>query len=246
MKQLKILGMALIAVFALAAVAAATASAELGEVTPGLLFLKSPTFPITLTSSGGPATLRVGGEAVVCQTFKNEAKFENENGSIPPHVVLIKNVKIHFSECTALNGAVSCRGENAGGKDPKGTILVVVDVHFVALLNAAKELRPGVIFIVLGKEGAEAEEKLVINCGILKIEVKGAVAGEVLLKESGEDITLLTVDLPTALKCDTSDELCKKLLEEKPFLARKEAVFEPAEQEAKVDVHFTEMVKVDD
>ncbi|MFI4991957.1 MAG: hypothetical protein ACHQHO_13735 [Solirubrobacterales bacterium] len=239
MKQLKILGLALIAVFALTAVAAATASAELGEVTPGLLFLKGPVFPITMTSSGGPAVLTVPGVGTIrCETFENAAKFENENGNIPPHVQLIKTVTIDFFKCKETVNNVACRSEAGGVKDPKETILVVVDTHFVALLNSAKELRPGVLFIIPGV--------LLINCGGIVIEVKGAVAGEVILKESGEDITLLTVDLPTALSCDTSDGLCKKLLEEKPFLANFNGLFKLAEQKAEVDIHFGEMVKVDD
>ncbi|MFI4991982.1 MAG: hypothetical protein ACHQHO_13865 [Solirubrobacterales bacterium] len=238
MKQLKTLGLALIAVFALAAVAAASASAELGEVTPGLLFLKGVTFPITMTSSGGPAILETSAGTMQCETFTNEASFGNENENVPPHVVLVKGVKSDFLHCK--EGTIACRSEAGGAKDPKETILMEVDKHFVALLNSAKELRPGVLLMIPGV--------VMLNCGGALIELRGAVPGEVSLKEGGEGITLLTVDLPipTTTKCDTSDPLCKKLLEEKPFEWNLSGKFEPAELSAQADVHFSGMVKVDD
>ncbi|MFI4991973.1 MAG: hypothetical protein ACHQHO_13820 [Solirubrobacterales bacterium] len=239
MKQLKILGLALIAIFAFASVVAATASAELGEVKPGLLFLKGVTFPITLKATSGTAVLTSAAGEITCTESKSETSFGNEGEETPAHVTLLNNVTITFTGCTTEKGAVGCRSETSGGvKDPKNTILALVDVHFVALLNSSKELRPGLLFIVLNSP-------LLINCGALKVEVRGAVGGSVEVEQT-EDVSGGKFVLPTALKCDTSDALCKALLEEKPFEANFGGKFEPATQTATATATFSEMVKVDD
>ncbi|MFI4991972.1 MAG: hypothetical protein ACHQHO_13815 [Solirubrobacterales bacterium] len=237
MKQLKMIYVALSVIAFAASLTAATASAEVGEVTPGLLFLKGVTFPITATLAGGEAILTAGVNSIACTEAKAEASFSNEGEAVPPHVRLGSNGTIDITGCTTQGGTVSCRSEAEGKKDPKGTVLAAGNLDAVALLSSSKELRPGVLIIV--------STPAIVNCGGLRIEVRGALAAEGELTEATEDVTLGVARLPTALSCDTSDATCKAILAEKPFQANFSGTFESASITAEAHLHVSEMVRID-
>ncbi len=123
MKHFKLLGVALMAVFVLTAIAATTASAA--EVTKILPELKS----ITVKSKSGVGTLlTVGGSEVICQKDKGTGEFTTPN---------LGTFQVEFGECKAKAPIVKtapCTGEG----DKKEVILLSGTVHYVLALLMTK------------------------------------------------------------------------------------------------------------
>jgi len=246
MRRLRLLGLMLMAIFMLGAVAAGTASA-LEKEEPGLLPLEKTEFkvPVTLTGEGGVSTLTSGGSSIVCQKVVIE---KGELGAGEPKHITLGTGRLNFSECK-FAGGVACVSENTKGeKDLNEKILVTVDLHFVNMLQEiekVKRLVPGVGIIILEPAGTIGSAKL--NCGGVVIEVRGVVKGLILGVSLTADFTtggsfhFLKVDDP----CDTSDKLCEELAK-KPFEAKTKKVFEAAEEEALVPFTIGEMALLDD
>jgi hypothetical protein len=207
MKRLQTILLALMAILSLGAVVASAASA----VEPGLLPLSGETFPaagVPFTSTSGKGTLTTAAKKeIVCNTDDDKGTLGGKTGETA-HIIL-GTVNILFSGCKAEGSG--CRSEEAGKKDPAETILVGLpeagkeaDIHFVALLNGTK-LVPGLLVILL--------ENVVINCGGLKLEVKGTATGEITGYTEGTDVTSFTANfIAKPLPCDESDKLCKEQL----------------------------------
>lgn len=122
MKRIRLLGVALMAVFALGAIAAITASAEVTLILPEK--------GVTVKSKSGKGTLlTVGGSQVICQKDKGESSFTTGN---------LGTFKVDFEECKAkvpIIGSAPCTGTG----EPKEVILLVGEVHYLlALLMEGK------------------------------------------------------------------------------------------------------------
>ncbi len=233
MRQLRILGLTLIAVFSLAGLAAATASAT----EPGVLTLEAIPLaaPITVTGLGTTVSVftvpKVG--EIKCEEVHIEKGELGEKGQT--HINLGK-ATLNFLKCEQEKAKVktSCHSETAKGeKDLAGLILVAVDIHLVDLLVETK-LEPGIAVILLEPAGTPFGT-IKIVCGVGIVEVRGVVNGLVLVSSLTEDITTGSFHfLPGADKCDESDALCLKYEKDNPFEGKFAKVFEPATEEALV------------
>lgn len=210
MKRLGLLGLTLMAVFALGAVAAATASA----VEPGVLTLAEVAkLEIKQPKAEARANVMtfVGATTIQCKKlWVLPAAF---NVGDKKHWPLIKDLDLHFSECTSTGG-VKCKTAS----DANGTELILFDVHLVAFLIGTT-LIPGLVDSLLNEQ---LGEPITITCGLIKIEVTGAITARA-VPAAGEEPTTFTVAAEPSLKCDTSDKLCEDLLGPHPLLANGKA-----------------------
>jgi hypothetical protein len=204
MKRLQIILLALMGVLSVGAVMAGAALA----VEPGLLPLSGETFPaegVPFTGTSGKGTLTTAaGKKIECTADTEKGTLGGKTGETAR--IILGTAVITFTGCK--NEGIGCRSEASGVKDPAETILVgpsiSLDIHFVALLNGTK-LVPGVLKILL--------ISIVINCGGLKIEIKGTATGEITGYTEGADVTSLVANsVAKPLPCDSSDTLCKELL----------------------------------
>jgi hypothetical protein len=209
MRRIKLLGLALMAVFAFGIVVAASASAEEKEPA-GILCLGGIVCPTVVFKAAKQATVTKllidNLTQIECKEISSTTTFpEKENLT---HLTL-GEIEIDYEKCK--RGEVGCRSENiAGVKDPAETILQVgidTDVHTISLLNGAKLLAGLLIGLLELVEGAKKLD-LTINCGGVKILVLGAVHLDVLKAEPTKDVKEVEITT-TALTCDTADTLCK-------------------------------------
>jgi hypothetical protein len=175
MQRFRLLGIALMAIFAISAIASATAAAENPEILP------APTAksPLKFTSEGLDAKKEYILETtkkltIICKTVTNKGEFTSQDSG---------TVTIDFEGCTAKG--VKCLAEG----DVNGTILVFGDINLVDLKKAGLALKESLGFEILPLNPSK-ENKLLITCGILKTEVVGSVLGrEDKLKELGKTKT---------------------------------------------------------
>jgi hypothetical protein len=148
---------------------------------------------------------------------------------------------LRFAGCK--EGEVSC---NTAG-DPAEILLFRGVFYLVNLLNA-KELVPGVAFLIEEPSGTVGPVK--VECGPTLIEVKGLVIAS--LKETNSlvgDTTTGSLSLTRSpLPCDSNDTLCEKLVKEFPLEAKLKKSFERLEIESSKPVpgELSEMALVDD
>ncbi len=98
MRNMKVMGLALVAVFLLGAVGASSASASQPKFVP-----KGAAFPVAFSASGGVSKLEtIGGSVVTCKTSSvpNTAEIADEHK--------VKKVVITFKTCTAFGGLATC------------------------------------------------------------------------------------------------------------------------------------------
>jgi hypothetical protein len=226
MKRLRLLGLMLMALLTLGSAAATTALA----VEPGILTLKEVA-DLNITQELLTAEKTTKAEANV-GILKGPAEITCKKLWVLPvlvtrvdgkHWTLIKDLDLHFSECKS--SGLACNSEG----DAKEVILTLVDAHFVAFLEGEK-LVPGAIFLVLNAK-LESLPLAILCGGLVTINVKGvATAKAVQLSEALKPMTEeelkketetkpFTIEAVPGLKCDTSDKLCKELLEPNPLLA---------------------------
>jgi len=126
MKRIRLLGVALMTVFAVSAIVAATASAaEPTKILPEPSTVK----PLKVTSKSGAGSLiTVSGEEVKCKTDKGTSEFTTPN---------LGTFHALFEGCTGPSGT-TCTGESG---DAKGTILLLGEVHYLLalLMEGTKE-----------------------------------------------------------------------------------------------------------
>jgi hypothetical protein len=209
MRHVKLLGLALMAVFAFGVFAAASASATEPS---GLLYLSGEEGPVTIKGTGGGAELKTTGllkTAINSTAIKFEAelgKGEGTHSTLGTTTVTFEGSKL---------GKIACSSENIKGeKAAKETIVLTkedTDVHTVSLLNGTT-LVAGLLIGLLELVEGEKKLDLTLNCGGVKVLVLGATFLEVQKASQTADVTEVAI-ASTKLKCDSADTLCKTELE---------------------------------
>jgi hypothetical protein len=230
MQRLRLLGIALMATFALTAIAAATASAENPEILP----VPSTTTPLLFTSSGVNATLVPTKEEektiVKCKKVRNEGDFTSAD---------LGTVTIDFEECKAGVANCSTTGDAAGVilLDKADMNLVDYKEGTTLLLGAVIEPLEGAVNIFKFK------------CGVLGVEVRGSALGKV----SGVESLVKTATAKLEYKRKKGEQELTKCELLKAFCAGKEfkleqnfgaAGFELAGEEAEANITFAKKVEV--
>jgi hypothetical protein len=237
MKQLRLLGLMLMAVFALGSTVVASASAS----ERGVLTLKeAASVEATGEAKANKGALTSSGKSIKCETLTINKILLTEPGKT--HFNLSKDVDLSFNKCKSEG--VACNSEGDG----KELILVLVDIHLVNLLDkAGGKLDPGFIALVLSPELTAAG--VLILCGLLHITVKGATGGlieplnaknEITLTEEVEKFGLIA---RPSVVCDKENEkVCEELLAGAPLLANFGAGFVAATEETEL---YTMTIKPD-
>jgi hypothetical protein len=254
MKQLRLLGLALMAVVALGAVAAAAASADNSAV----LLLKTESGLFEFTATGGTGTLTAGaikgGEpSITCTSTADEGKAEATGTNIKLGVVNLK-----FEGCQQTKKKVKTKCNTAG--DPAGTLLFSnIGFHLIDVLEGTV-LQAGIALLI-----GLTPIKLECAAGTAIVEIKGTFDGLLLCPEAelaGKKLVVKCLEeepkphaeVETAIldfffngeTCDTAGTLCAKYLKEEPPLANFSGVFEEAHEEAVATLKGNKMFFLDD
>lgn len=158
MRRIKLMGLAIFAVVALSAFAAATASAEDPEFSPGA---EGSTFEGT----SGEGTLTATGGTIVCKKDSTKGELTTEHK--------LANATVDFSECAAFSifGAHTL-------EDKEGIILVKVNLHLCYINKAKKEV--GVLTEITSKDAKEGKEVGIhVEVAGKLIEIKGDQVGQI-------------------------------------------------------------------
>jgi hypothetical protein len=232
MQRFRLLGIALMAIFAISAIASATAAAE----NPDILPIPSSEEPLKFTSQGLDTKYVLETTKklqIECKTVTNKGEFTTQDSG---------TVTIDFEGCEA-KGA-KCKAEG----DVNGTILVFGDINFVDLKKAGLALKESLGVEILPLNPSK-ENKLLITCGVLKTEVVGSVLGredkikELVKTKTGE----LLFDQKEGEQEFTECELLKAFCEKKVFKLESNlaGVFELAGELAlKIDITFAKEIEV--
>jgi hypothetical protein len=159
MGKLRLIVLAMLAVFCVGAVAAAAASASEGEfVNSKSEALKKNKF----TSTSGVATLEtVSGATIVCQTDTNHGIITSKTGG---------EVTVLFKTCTAT-GVGTCTGGEDTKKAAEGEIIVLL-----GLLVKRSSASTRLLLLTVLKPGTKEAGNAVFVCGgVATIEVKGSI-----------------------------------------------------------------------
>jgi hypothetical protein len=240
MRSIKLLGLALMAVFAFGVVVAATASAEEKEPA-GLLYLSGEEGPVKVNGAVVAAQeLKVTGLKNEVALVGTEVSFEGELGKGEGTHSTLGTLTVTFKG--VKKGKIACSSENAAGtKDAKEVVLLQAantDVHTVSLENAAGKLLPGLLVGLL----EESKKDLTINCGGVKVLVLGATFLEVKGASATADVTEITVLPLEGAKCDKNDSLCTKELTSWAATATKKV----GEKDEKVQCPLAAFVEVEE
>jgi hypothetical protein len=160
MQRFRLLGIALMAILAISAIASATAAAENPEILP----VPTAKNPLKFTSQGLDkeyileTTIKL---QIICKTVTNKGEFTSQDSG---------TATIDFEGCTAKTN--KCKAEG----DVDGTILVFADINLVDLKKAGLALKEALGVEILPLNAAK-ENILLITCGAVKTEVKGSVLG---------------------------------------------------------------------
>lgn len=200
MKRIRLMGLALLALFALGILVASSASAELPEILPVPTVEK----PAKFTSEAGEVELETTvGTRVTCKKAKNKGEFDTQDEGF---------VLVDFEGCK--DEGANC---NSPG-DAAGVILTFGNMEAVDILPG------GVLRLGLWIEPEEEEKiaDLTFTCGVVKVTMLGSVIGAV---ENAAGGTLLDLEKFKELKvlwkrttlgeqeikeCMTLIVLCKK------------------------------------
>lgn len=162
MQRLRLMGLALMAIFALGAIASTAALAEEGG-NPSILPTPTEKEPATFTSETvKTSTLETTKKLKIeCTKATNKGEFtSNRKGK----------VEVDFTGCKSEEKkvAVACNTEG----DANETILLAKANTGLLLVDVLLEskLRLGIVF--------KLEKEIIIKCNLLKDEVKGSVIGE--------------------------------------------------------------------
>jgi hypothetical protein len=148
------MAVAFFAIFALATVCASTAAAESPEILP------NPTEkePLTFTGEGGAGKLETtGGLLINCANVTITGSFTS---------VRLGTINIHFGGCKESKTKAACNSKG----DAKETILFTIGWHLVD--------RKSLLTLLLAGVGSLLAN-LVLECSLLKDEVKGAAMGNI-------------------------------------------------------------------
>jgi hypothetical protein len=195
MKRIRIIGLALVAVSALGAVAVTSASAALPEFKP----FKG----ITFTSKSGPATLETAsGASVRCTASSSEAaKLKTAKE--------VTGVEVKFTGCK-LFGVEPCSSKGAA-KEEIDTTDLVGEIGYISA--ASKSV--GLALKPKAKKGAGP--LATFTCGPFEIEVTGSVIGTVTPVDTATTHFALTytqvkgIQAPTKFEGEPEDVLFSSL-----------------------------------
>jgi hypothetical protein len=199
MRTVKLMGLAVLALFAFAASGAYAVEAEESN-NPRILCLVEKCSELEGTLKGGVSRLEdLAGKTI--EGTAAEAKLKGcENLAGNKDINLCFDVPIHFTG--TKKEKVACRSENAKGeKDPVEVILALLDLHMAAELTSASVLQPLLLAKVLG---TDLTETLTINCGVVKTTVKGQI-GCLLLPGLANIPTTTAVEVVCALNKEKHD-----------------------------------------
>ena len=140
MKCSRLLGLAIMVIFALSVVASATASAEEPTNQPSFLPEGTATNPVKFTATSGKGKLEMVG---------NTKAFECEKDTSTGEVTSLKLGKfdILFEKCTAKEGIITATCTGLNDKEGSGSILVLGTFHLRYLLPSS-ELRAAIILLI--------------------------------------------------------------------------------------------------
>jgi hypothetical protein len=231
MQRLRLLGIALMIILALTALAATTASAETPEILPA----PTTTTPLLFTSSGGGAATLIPTKEeektiFKCKKIRSDGDFTSADSG---------TITIDLEECKANVTNCSTSGDAAG--------VILMDKADINLVDykVGAELLPGVVIEPL--EGGKSILKF--KCGILGVEVKGSMLGKV----SGVKNNVKTKTAKLEYKRTKGEQELTKCELLKAFCAGKEfkleqsfgaAGFELAGEEAEYNVTFAKEAEI--
>jgi hypothetical protein len=232
MKQLRLMGLALMAVFALGVVVVASASAA----EAGLLYLTGEKGAVTFEGTGGEGTLTSTAGTITCTATSTTAT----STQTEKHVTS-GTATIGFTGCkeTKETTKVACNTEG----DAKEAILLPANFTLFNALNSGKtELEPGI--------GVTLTSTLKIKCGAVSIvEVKGTALGLITGASLTADITEAKLHFINAGEtCDSEDTFCKEHTQGTAgeLLANFSGKFEKATEQTDVGIKTNKMVLIDD
>lgn len=228
MRRLRQAGLILVVVLAGSSIAASPASAA----SPTILLLPGAKFPVKFTGKGGTGVLETtAGKKVTCTG-------DTESGELTSTTEGV----ITLDSTGCKEGKVACSSEaTKGEKDPKETILLTnAGLGLVSVMNAAKELAVGL--------SITPAATLVLSCGLVKMEVKGATAGLISPFAKGDTESAVVALKQKAGKaeigeCVESKANCEKLAKE-PLEANFSGKFEPAAEEVSRELAFSQMLEI--
>ncbi|MFI4991823.1 MAG: hypothetical protein ACHQHO_13035 [Solirubrobacterales bacterium] len=209
----------------LGAIGSSSASAA-----PEFLLLPGGKFPVAFTSKSGATTWQTAaGAAIKCTADTDSGEIENAR---------LGKVTIDLTGCK--QGALGCRSEAGGVKDPVETILVKnADVHLTAE-RAAGNVLEGVVWVIL-------LEVLKVDCGALLHEFRGALPGLITpinqFTTGAELKSAESKGKQETGECVELKEDCEKLAKE-PFEENETGEFEAAGAESADNITFAEMVEI--
>lgn len=226
MQRLKLLGVALMAVFALSAIASvATASAN-----PTILPEPTEKAPLLYSFLGIEKSVPVlegtkEGSEIKCTVILGKGDFTS--GESGP-------VDIDFEGCTATKGGASCT--TAG--DAKGTILAKATATLVDF-KVGGVLELGILF---------TNVKLTVPCGALTIEIQGSAIGKVdnVKNNVKTKAALVLVHQTKGEQAITTCELLEAVCKGKTFKLESNVGkgFELAGEEAEANITFEKEAEV--
>ena len=232
MHRFKLLGLALMAVFALGAVASSSALAENPEILPNPTALA----PLTFTAEGTATSVlapSVGKRSIECE--KILAKGEFTSARLGKTTIDFHNCKSEGVKCWSLGDETSPLGN-------KSVILVDnADIHLVDILPLST-LALGAAVILLSELHLECQ-------GGLLVLIKGTVIGEVIgpktevKTKTGELSFKQSKGVQAIKKCDLTKEFCEG--KEYNLLTNFGAGFEQSGEEAKATVTFNKEAAFD-
>jgi hypothetical protein len=230
-RLLGLLGVSLLAIFALGAMASAMASAT----EAGLLYLeKAEKVPFTFTETGGAGELKVGTNSLKCEKLTATGESSEKK-----HVILGTNL-VTLTGCKLEKGGVKTACNTEG--DPKETILIPFDLHLFNALEGTK-LQAGLAYGVL-------KPPLVVKCaaGTSVIEFRGWALGLVLTTNLTSDVEKVEAHFFAAGEtCDTGETFCENVKKNKETLeANFTGKFEPVELLQLASLSFNQGMLVDD
>jgi hypothetical protein len=229
MKRLRLLGLAILAIFALGAATSATVSAT----EAGLLYLEKSGFTLTFTGSGLSGELTVGLNSIKCSIIN--VKGESKEAK---HVILGSGT-IDFIGCKLSKEKIVTACNTEG--DAKETILLPADFHFFNALKGP-ELESGIGILIL-----KAPLKIKCAAGTSLVEVKGWALGLVLTTNLTSDLEVVELHFFAEREfCDFSEAFCEKVEEKEPLEANFTSKFEKASLVQLVSLLFNQGMLVDD
>jgi hypothetical protein len=230
MKRVRLLGIAILAIFAVGAVAAATASAT----EAGLLYLESSKTAFSFTGTGGAGELKLGENSVKCE------KLEATGASTETKHVTLGTGSITFKGCKLEKEKVKTACNTEG--DVKETVLVPIDFHLFNALEGTK-LQAGLAVLILNPN-------LKIKCaaGVTIVEVRGWTFGLVLTTNLTSDVEKVEAHFFAAGEtCDTGETFCENIKKNKELLeSNLSGKFEPSQLIQLASLTFNQGMLVDD